>query len=77
MLLTVPAGKDAVFLPLERVYGEERLPRLLDGFECSAEQYWTKASENLWHEVDRKEALAFEARVGLYALGLFVLRVGR
>lgn len=32
MLLTIPVGKDGVFLPNHRVYGSERLPLLLDGF---------------------------------------------
>lgn len=29
MILTVPVGQDAVFAPFHRVYGEQRLPKLL------------------------------------------------
>src|SRR5436189_272371 len=32
-ILTCPVGKDAVCAPLHRIYDEQRLPRLLDGYD--------------------------------------------
>ena len=82
MLLTIPVGRDAVFPPLCRVYGEERLPRLLAGYDIEKEAFWVKDSQNRWQPADRQSALAFEAAAGswtslrnVYALGLFVLRL--
>ncbi len=80
MLLTVPVGRDAVFAPLHRVYGAERLPRLLEAFTVSKEVYWVKDERCQWALVDRAEALHFTATADYhqvmrsrYALGCFVL----
>jgi 2-polyprenyl-3-methyl-5-hydroxy-6-metoxy-1,4-benzoquinol methylase len=80
MLLTIPVGRDAVFSPLTRVYGTQRLPRLLEGFAITAEQYWTKNAFNQWILSDKHFALLFEASSysfdplkNRYALGCFVL----
>ena len=84
LLLTVPVGKDAVFSPLTRVYGEVRLPKLLEGFEVQKEEYWTKDAHNKWIQTDRSTALRFDASAASwdamknrYALGCFVLRSGQ
>lgn len=81
MLLTIPVGRDAVFAPLCRVYGKERLPRLLDGYIVEKEVFWVKDQENRWVQADKGTALNFEASAGswdplqnVYALGCFVLR---
>ncbi len=81
MLLTIPVGQDAVFAPLCRVYGKERLPRLLDGYIVQKEAFWVKDRENRWVQADKETALNFEASAGswdplqnVYALGCFVLR---
>lgn len=81
MLLTIPVGRDAVFAPLCRVYGRERLPRLLEGFVVEKETFWVKDRENRWVQADKETALDFEASAGswdplqnIYALGCFVLR---
>lgn len=81
MLLTLPVGRDAVFPPMCRVYGEVRLPRLLDGFTLVEEAFWVKDAENRYVPGPRAAALAFEASAGdsdpmenRYALGCFVLR---
>jgi len=80
MLLTIPVGRDGVFAPLCRVYGRERLPRLLGAFLVKGEAFWVKNQENRWLPSDRETALAFEASAGswdplrnVYALGCFVL----
>lgn len=84
MLLTVPVGRDAVFAPLCRVYGDERLPRLLEGFRIDVERYWVKDTSNRWIPAARDTALAFEPWAGspdplqsIYALGCFVIRKSR
>ncbi len=73
MLLSVPVGRDHVFRPLHRVYGEARLPRLLDGWNIDTREYWTKDSKNRWICVDEAHALHKEAIDRCYGLGLFTL----
>jgi SAM-dependent methyltransferase len=80
MLLTVPVGIDEVFEPMCRVYGEQRLPLLLDGFDVQRESYWTKDDENRWCNMSRAKALQFKSSAGandwrqnVYGLGCFVL----
>jgi glycosyltransferase involved in cell wall biosynthesis len=81
MLLTVPVGQDAVFTPMTKVYGFQRLPLLLEGFTVEIEEFWIKNAENRWIQCDRETALRFKAFAGsrdamqnIYALGCFVLR---
>jgi hypothetical protein len=81
MVMTIPVGKDAVFAPLTRVYGGERLPRLTAGFAIKKEEYWWKHGSNVWTPCTRAQALSFAADAGSwnylensYALGCFVLR---
>lgn len=81
MLLVIPTGMDAVFLPITRVYGEKRQPLLLEGYTIEKEIYWMKDNRNLWVSAGKDEALEFQADAGsrnalrnVYALGCFVLR---
>jgi hypothetical protein len=75
MILTIPVGVDAVCRPQHRIYGETRLPRLLEGYSNDEEQYWHKpAGAELWVQTDPSTALAVEGSRTFYALGLFVLR---
>lgn len=71
-MLTIPVGRDGVFAPQHRVYGPDRLPRLLEGYTVSEEQYWTKR-ERHWTPADRATALDVQGSAAFYALGLFVL----
>ena len=80
MLLTIPIGQDAVFVPFCRVYGAERLPRLLGGFNVQKEAFWVKDNHNRWILAGRETALNFQTSAGswnplsnIYALGCFVL----
>jgi SAM-dependent methyltransferase len=77
MALTIPIGCDAVFAPYLRVYGGERLPRLLAPFEVVAEEFWAKPAGPRWERVERDTALAEEGSASHYALGLFTLRRAR
>ena len=74
MLLTIPVGRDRVFAPKHRIYGEERLPRLLDGWEVVKSEYWGKDGSNRWSASDEGAALAREPLDHYYGLGLFVVR---
>lgn len=81
MLLTIPIGQDAVFLPMCRIYGTERLPRVLEGYVVEKEAFWVKDDQNRWIPAKKETALSFKAVVGswnplrnVYALGCFVLR---
>lgn len=81
MLLTVPAGRDCVYPALHRVYGHERLPKLIDGYLVEKEAYWIKDDNNKWQLTTKDAALKFESSAGswnplknIYALACFVLR---
>lgn len=73
MLLTIPVGKDAVFPQWHRVYGEERLPRLLEGFKIEKQEYWIKDGCNQWIEAERDKALKWPTQQTSYGLGCFSL----
>jgi SAM-dependent methyltransferase len=75
MILTVPVGRDAVFSPQHRIYGDERLPRLLERYRPLEEQFWRKGGP-AWTPADRPTALATEGSESFYSLGLFVLGRG-
>ena len=74
MLLTIPVGRDAVFEPFHRIYGEERLPRLLAGFQVQKEEFWKKQPGSIWIRCSRGEGLEEVGSASCYGLGLFVLR---
>ena len=71
MVMTIPVGRDLVCPPLHRIYGAERLPRLLDGYAVEEEQYWRK--DAAWEPTDRETALSTPGSESFYSLGLFVL----
>ena len=73
-ILTIPVGRDGVYGPNHRVYGEQRLPRLLERYEAEEEQWWVKRGD-VWVQADRGAALATQGSASFYALGLFVLRL--
>jgi SAM-dependent methyltransferase len=74
MIMTIPVGRDLVCPPLHRIYGEERLPRLIDGYDIAEEQYWCKDEPtNRWLQRDRDTALATQGSPSFYAIGLFQL----
>ncbi len=81
LIMTAPCGVDAVMAPWCRVYGLQRLPRLLAPLHLEKERYWVKDDSNRWSEVSREKALSFAPRHDpanphgcSYALGGFVLR---
>jgi SAM-dependent methyltransferase len=75
MLMTIPVGRDAVCAPQHRIYGEQRLPRLVEGLAAEEEQFWHRTAEG-WARCDRATALSTEGSSAFYSLGLFVLGVG-
>ena len=75
MILTIPVGRDLVCAPHHRIYGGNRLPRLIAGYDVVEEQYWGKdVRTRTWRKVGRDSALTTEGSASFYALGLFVLR---
>lgn len=74
MLLTIPVGCDAVVAPLHRVYGRERLPKLLKKYIIEKEEYWVKDDQNRWIAVEKSIALDREPTKLCYGLGCFILR---
>jgi SAM-dependent methyltransferase len=73
MILTIPVGQDAVHRPLHRIYGGERLPRLLEHWAIGEERYWAKPRDDRFEPVARDDALAVTGSASYYALGLFVV----
>lgn len=73
MALTLPVGLDAVYAPHHRVYGKDRLPRLLEGFEIREESFWAKLDGRTWRSVARDVALGVRGSASYYALGLLVV----
>jgi len=79
MLLTIPVGQDAVFVPRHRVYGPKRLPLLLAGWQVLTAEYYGKFDgRDEYVLCTRKEAYQIEPHIepsSFYGLGLFVLAV--
>jgi hypothetical protein len=77
MVMTIPVGIDGVFLPNHRVYGTDRLSKLLSGFKIETQRYFAKTeSKRFWAEVSKEEALATRSSGSFYSIGLFVLIKG-
>ena len=81
-ILTIPIGQDAVVGSWHRVYGPERLPRLLEGYLALEEMFFVKSDDDsTWIPCSMEQA--FEEVPGMipepsmlnlsYALGAFVL----
>jgi SAM-dependent methyltransferase len=73
MVLSIPVGRDAVYSPWHRVYGEERLPQLLERWDVAEESYWAKRDTEKYEPVTREQALADHGSATYYALGLYVV----
>lgn len=79
MLLTIPVGRDKTHKPMHRVYGDERLPALLYGYEVLESAFYRKSGDT-WCECSKNEALdtyshciGEDWRACCYAIGCFVL----
>ena len=72
--LTIPAGRDVVHRPWHRVYGKNRLPELLQGFEIVSQRFLKKQPHGPWQEASQDEALDYPVEIQRYALGQFILR---
>jgi len=73
MVLTIPVGVDAVHTPLHRIYGEARLPRLLEHWKIREEAYWGKPAGDRFEPVTREQAFSDVGSRSYYALGLYVV----
>ncbi len=72
--LTIPVGCDAVHKPWHRVYGRERLPLLLRGFETVHQRFLSKEPGSPWRETSSEQALEQPVDLRRYALGEWILR---
>lgn len=80
MLLTIPVGPDIVRAPLHRIYGPERLPKLLSGYEILNEKFWSKFNSiDNYVTTTRLRALETESQGDppFMALGAFTLRLAQ
>lgn len=77
MILTLPVGLDAMMIPFHRVYGEERLPLLLEGYQIVVQRYWAKFNNvDVFKETTRDIALNTKPLLTpahYYAVGGFIL----
>jgi len=73
LFLTIPVGKDAVHRPWHRVYGQERLKQLLEGFSIVQSRYLVKQPWGPWYVAKEGDALSFGPDIQRYALGEFIL----
>lgn len=77
-LLHIPIGIDDTIGYYHRVYGEKRLPKLLEGWEIEDEAYWKKNDDNIYIQTNKKTCLKEKATYSIphyYAVGCFKLRV--
>lgn len=74
LFLTIPVGADAVYRPWHRVYGRQRLPMLLKGFETICSRFLVKEPDGPWRVCSDSEALGSPADIRRYALGEMILR---
>jgi SAM-dependent methyltransferase len=74
MVVTLPVGLDDVFAPYHRVYGANRLARLLEPFVVEDQDWWAKLDGRRWEQVSRGVALETRGSRSYYALGLLVVR---
>ncbi len=74
LFLTVPVGTDAVYKPFHRVYGRQRLQRLIEGFEVIKSRFYVKEPWGPWRPANREAALGYPADIRRYALGEMLLR---
>jgi hypothetical protein len=78
MVMTIPVGRDGIFAPEHRVYGEQRFPLLISGFSIVREAYYAKdRADRRWKATSRQVAFAVPGSNSFYALGLFVLAPAR
>jgi len=73
-LLTIPVGVDAVWRPLHRVYGLDRLPRLLSGYRIVHVGTWVKDRYNCWTKCRLEFALKQPTSPQIYSIGAFILQ---
>lgn len=74
-LLTIPVGRDAVHRPWHRVYGPERLPKLLEGFAVVKSQFFEKQPGGPWFKTTQEKALKTAVDIRRYSLGQMLLQV--
>jgi SAM-dependent methyltransferase len=73
MIMTIPVGCDDTVAPYHRIYGMERLPKLLDAYNIFQEEYWTKNNIGLWTQCVKETALLTQGSDSYYSLGLFLI----
>jgi SAM-dependent methyltransferase len=74
LLLTIPVGRDVVHKPWHRVYGRERLPKLLEGFQVLRSRFLQKTPNGPWSNTTEESALDTAVDIRRYALGEMILQ---
>jgi SAM-dependent methyltransferase len=75
LILTVPAGKDAVYKPWHRVYGPRRMHQLIEGFRILRSQGYVKEPWGPWRKCTLQEAVEYPSVPARYALAQMTLKI--
>ena len=74
MILTLPIGKERVFYPFHRVYGQKRFYKIIEGYKIVKKEFWVKNDINQWLLTDEKTAFGYKPTEYCYGIGLFILK---
>jgi len=74
VLFTILVGRDVVHILWHRVYGRERLPKLLEGFEVVRSRFLQKQPGGAWFVATQQQALDTPGDIRRYALGEMILK---
>jgi hypothetical protein len=72
IIVTVPVGRSGVYAPHHRIYGDEDIASLFEGFPVLASDYWKKVGR-VWRRVPSEVAFDTAGGNDTYALGLLVV----
>ena len=76
----MPVGRSAVYAPHHRIYGDDDIAALFEGFPILASNCWKKVG-TVWRRVSSAAAFDTAGGIDTYALGLLVMgapsRVGQ
>jgi len=73
LILTIPVGQYKVLPPYYRVYGFDRILKLIKHFSIEKEKYYLTNKDGYWYQCQCDEAYTINPTKDYFALGLFSL----
>jgi 2-polyprenyl-3-methyl-5-hydroxy-6-metoxy-1,4-benzoquinol methylase len=77
LCLTLPIGQDDTIYPMHRIYGKNRLPTILQGFNILQQEYWGKNNDHIWQNISDEYAFETKGTNKYYSIGLFLLELSK